>query len=294
MSRRLAVNAASRSRGVAAALTAALALGLSASTAHAADIRGNPVISGIAQVGQQLSASASWTPPHLTPSYSWLRCESPRDWWSCQAAQTSPDATYVLQDGDLGRFMRVWVSVGSGRNRDAKVSDTTAAVAPRPAPVPTATPTPTPTPTPEPTPQVFDAVPPQPTPVPTQGTVLHQSGSNLRMMRPAPTVRLRGTLSARGANITLFSVRAPKRSSISVTCKGSGCPRKTYSTRQRTVRVRAFERHLPARTRIEVRVRRAGYYGKSTVLVIRKGKAPFRLDRCLSARGAYTACPKST
>ena len=275
---------------------ALLALAVLPAAAHAADITRNPSITGTPQTGQRLTATgAVWTPPNLTPTYAWLHCTSPSDWWSCDIVQNGASPAYTLTAPDVGKFMRVWMSVGSGRDRDDAVSNAAAAVtapvpAPTPTPVPTPVPTATPVPTPAPTPapQVFD----QPTPVQNQGAVLHTPGENLRTMRPAPKIRMRGTLSSRGANVTLLSVRVAKRATITVTCRGSGCPRKKYTTKQRTVRVRAFERNLRAKTRLEVRVRRPGYYGKSTLFIIRRGKAPYRLDRCLSASGRYTACPK--
>ena len=273
---------------------ALLALAVLPAAAQAADITRGPSISGALQTGQRLTATGmAWTPSNLTPTYAWLRCTSPSDYWSCDIVQNGASTSYTLAPSDATRYMRVWMSVGSGRDRDDAVSNATAAV-PAPAPAPTPVPTPVPTATPEPTPvptpapQVFD----QPTPVQNQGAVLHTPGENLRTMRPSPKVRMRGTLSSRGANVTLLSVRVAKRATITVTCRGSGCPRKKYTTKQRTVRVRAFERNLRAKTRLEVRVRRPGYYGKSTLFIIRRGKAPYRLDRCLSASGRYTACPK--
>ncbi|WP_170178920.1 hypothetical protein [Solirubrobacter pauli] len=284
-----------RTRGRAAgraAVGAVVALAALPAVALAADITRNPTISGTLQPGQRLTASAAWTPPNAPPNWAWLRCSSPRDWWSCDVVQNGSNSAYVLQPADGGQFMRVWLSVGSGRDRDDAVSNATAAVTPVPTPPPpppAATPAPTPVPTPVPTPEAFEA---PPVPVQNQGPVLQTQGQNLRTLRPAPKVRMRGRLSTTGANITLLSVRAPKRATITVTCKGSGCPRKKYTTKQAKVRVRAFERNLRAKTRLEVRVRRAGYYGKSTLFIIRRGKAPYRLDRCLSARGKYTACPK--
>ena len=83
-------------------------------------------------------------------------------------------------------------------------------------------------------------------------------------------VRMHGTLTLRGARVSLFSVRVGTRATSSE-MQGLRLPRKTYSTRQRTVRLRAFERYLPARTRIEVLVSRAGYCAV-TVLVVRRGR----------------------
>jgi hypothetical protein len=257
-----------------------------------------PTISGTPVVGNLLTASGgNWaSPAPSNTSTEW-------QWWSCPGpfaagcdVVSERQQTYRVRVEDRGRWIVVARSIKFPARADcvptsecllpvsASHGPVTAVATPAPTPVPT------PVATPEPTPAPFVATPaPTPAPAPVQ----RNSSTNLLTMRPQPVVRMRGTLTLRGARVSLFSVRVGTRARISVTCKGSGCPRKTYSTRQRTVRLRAFERYLPARTRIEVRVRRAGYYGKSTVLVIRRGKAPYRLDRCLSASGAYTACPES-
>jgi hypothetical protein len=264
-----------------------------------------PTISGTPVVGNLLTVSGgAWQSPNprnTATEWRWWRCDNPFA-ASCRSV-AQREQTYRLTAEDNGRWIAATRLIRFPASADCNpaseclepvstaVGPVTVAATPTPAPV--VTPEPTPVPAPQ-APPTFDTVAPAPTPVPTQGPVLQPHGSSLRVMRPAPTVRMRGTLSVRGARVTLFSVRASKTSTITVTCQGSGCPRKKYTTRQRTARVRAFERDLPARTRIEVRVRRAGYYGKSTVFVIRRGKAPSRLDRCLSARGAYTACPESS
>ena len=99
-------------------------------------------------------------------------------------------------------------------------------------------------------------------------------------------------LTARGARVTLLSVRAPRGSSVTVTCRGSDCPSRRYTSPASTGRLRPFERELSAGTRLEVRVTKAGFIGKSTVFVIRRQAAPKRTDRCLPP-GAKRAvrCP---
>ena len=45
------------------------------------------------------------------------------------------------------------------------------------------------------------------------------------MLRPFPVVRIKGVLTAQGARVTLLSVRAPRRSSVTVTCRREGLSR---------------------------------------------------------------------
>jgi hypothetical protein len=101
-------------------------------------------------------------------------------------------------------------------------------------------------------------------------------------------------LTARGARVTLLSVRAPRGSTVMVLCRGTDCPVRTFTARAPTGRLRPFERALTAGTRIEVRVTKPGFTGKSTVFVIRRQAAPKRADRCLPP-GADRAvrCPAS-
>jgi hypothetical protein len=102
-----------------------------------------------------------------------------------------------------------------------------------------------------------------------------------RRMRPAPTVRIVGFVTRSGATMTRLSVRAPRGVTISVRCTGDDCPRRALALATTVTRLRAFERHLAAGTRLEIRVTRAGYVGKHTLIHIRRGKPPSRRDRCL-------------
>jgi hypothetical protein len=134
------------------------------------------------------------------------------------------------------------------------------------------------------------------TPVPTSGEVLQETARHRRVIRPFPVVRMRGTLTANGAKISLFSVRAPRKATIVVRCKGRSCPTSRWSRawnlRKKTLtRMGRFERSLRAGVRLTVLVTRKGYVGKRTVFVIRPGAAPARSDRCLSAKGRVTKCP---
>ena len=71
--------------------------------------------------------------------------------------------------------------------------------------------------------------------------------------------------------------------SVRVRCSGKGCPAATIArtSATRLVRFRRFERKLRAGVRLELFVRKAGRIGKYTRFLIRAGKPPARMDRCL-------------
>ena len=123
--------------------------------------------------------------------------------------------------------------------------------------------------------------------------MLHESASKRRAIRPFPVVRMRGRLTATGARVSLLSVRAPRAAKVTVRCKGR-CPTARWapaSAQAQLTRARAFERSLRSGTRITVTVTRHGYIGKRTTFVIRRGRAPSRIDNCLNTRGRVTRCP---
>lgn len=103
------------------------------------------------------------------------------------------------------------------------------------------------------------------------------------LMRPFPIVRIAGVVLQRASLIRILSVRAPRGSSIRVRCSGKGCPAPTIArtSATRLVRFHRFERRLPAGVRLELFVRKAGRIGKYTRFLIRGGKPPARVDRCL-------------
>ena len=116
------------------------------------------------------------------------------------------------------------------------------------------------------------------------------------MMRPHPVVRIRGRLTSRGAQITLMTVQAPKGAQIAVRCLGRGCPSRAWRHRSRKAltRVSMFPRHVRAGNRLVVTVVKDGRIGKHTVIVIRRGKAPLRFDRCLVPGATRpAACPSA-
>jgi hypothetical protein len=304
-------------RYAAAGAVGALALLLAGgSIAHAQRVTQAPTMSGQFWVGQTITAvGGAWTGPSGTRAehYVWTRCtdstpnatvpeERVSELGECDVIRAGREPyigrQYQLTSADIGRYIRA--GIYAWRWNDDNVQDHWMFSAPSvqiaasaPAPAPTPVPTPTPTPTPEPPPPTFDTVAPAATPVPTSGQVLHNSATRRRALRPFPIVRMRGRLTSNGARVTLLSVRAPKRAKVTVRCKGR-CPtgRWTRANRKsRLTRVRAFERRLRSGTRITVTVTRHGYIGKRTIFVIRRGRAPVRVDNCLNARGRVTRCP---
>lgn len=121
-----------------------------------------------------------------------------------------------------------------------------------------------------------------------------QANVTARLLTPFPIVRVSGLVRRHGIRLRVLSVSAPLGSTVSVSCKGRGCPfrRKsryvTADSRAATlpgaklVRLSGLGRRL-LRTgaTMQVFVTRLGEVGKYTRLKVRKGKLPARVDRCL-------------
>jgi hypothetical protein len=175
----------------------------------------------------------------------------------------------------VDKYLRVLLIV---RNRDGsawELSLATAAVTAAPTPEPEPEPSPSPSPAPQPEPA------PQPSPAPTLEVREEQAEKPPRMMSPAPLVRIRGRLTRTGARITLLTVRAPRGARIAVRCSGRRCPARRWSRTATLMRIPRFQASFVAGTRLVISVTKAGRIGKHTTIVIRRGKAPTRLDRCL-------------
>jgi hypothetical protein len=300
---------------VAAAVALVLALGDGPADAQnrpvvyeAGRINGSPI-----RVGTRLWASGGrWDGPKGTQArWEWFSCPPGADEWrDCWLRVVNHDS-YTIQTSDVGRriVLNLYAYVGSpqppGTSGRAERWTATALVQPAatPTPVPTPTPTPSPVPAPTPTPTPtpapdpsFDSAVAAPTPVPTTGEVLQETARKRRVIRPFPVVRMRGVLTSSGAKVTVLSVRAPRTATITLRCSGTGCPASRWSRshterKSRLTRVDRFERRLRAGVTITIAVTRRGYVGKRTVFVIRRGQAPSRTDRCLSAKGRITKCP---
>ncbi|MBA3407640.1 MAG: PKD domain-containing protein [Solirubrobacterales bacterium] len=113
-----------------------------------------------------------------------------------------------------------------------------------------------------------------------------------RLLTPFPVVRFAGALSARGARLTLFTVRAPKGARIAASCRGPGCPPARAVRAAGLKRLPALQRAYRAGVRIEVRIMKPNRIGKYVRITIRKGAAPARKDACLwPGSRAPRACP---
>ena len=115
----------------------------------------------------------------------------------------------------------------------------------------------------------------------------------LRLLSPFPVVRLVGQVTAKGTEVGLLTVQAPRGARVSVRCHGSKCPYRRAGARSRgVVKFRRLQRLLPAGTVLELSVTKRGTIGKYTRFRIRRGHTPARVDRCLKAGAKRpVACP---
>jgi hypothetical protein len=276
-------------------------------------ITSKPVISGNPFFGSTLFASGgAWQSPNPDEAnrteswFEWWRCPETNEIRGCDFRQRG--TAYGISGSDAGEYVYLaryvrWLNIRDPGDPDddrwvqdmevsAPVGPVRAAPAvptPAPTPVPTVAPTPTPTATPVPT---FDTI--AASPVTTQGEILQETARSRRVIRPFPVVRMKGRLTARGADVQVLSVRAPRNAKISVRCRGRSCPAGRWSRserKSRLTRMERYERNLRAGVKITVSVTRRGYVGKRTTFVIRRGMPPLRSDRCLSSKGRVTRCP---
>ena len=108
-------------------------------------------------------------------------------------------------------------------------------------------------------------------------------GTRLVMMSPFPIVRIAGVVLRRGVSVRVLSVRAPRGARLRLRCRGRGCPATSLTRTSATsiVRFRRFEGTLPVGTTLELFVRQRGKIGKYTRFLVRAGRVPSRVDRCL-------------
>jgi hypothetical protein len=246
-----------------------------------------PLIVGLAQDGETLAAQASWSgSPEPVPAWQWMRCDRAKG--SCSAIKGATSDTYRAARADVGDFLRVKLKVTNATGSDEQRSEPTAAVSPVPAP--TGPPAPAPAPAPAPSPEPAPAPPPPAFELPPAAAAPAEGTPEL--LSPFPVVRIKGWLTARGARITLLTVRAPRGSRIDVACRGAGCPVPKLARTAAVQRLRRFERELRAGTRLELTVTKPGAIGKWTVIVIRRGSPPRRKDGCLdSDTKRHIRCP---
>lgn len=130
---------------------------------------------------------------------------------------------------------------------------------------------------------------------------INVTGRPAALMQPFPIVRIVGTDTGAGVKLRLLTVQAPAGALITVRCKGRSCPggseSRVAASGERSVapvQFRRFERFLQAGVILEIRVSAPGEIGEYTRIVIRRGKLPERVDRCLSTKGITPIpCPSS-
>ncbi|QEC46345.1 PKD domain-containing protein [Baekduia soli] len=135
-----------------------------------------------------------------------------------------------------------------------------------------------------------------PTPAATNTPTTSTRTTRTPLLAPFPIVRIRGQVIGSAVRLSVLSVRAPARSTVTVRCSGRGCPVtrsvQRAGSRTRTVRLARLERTLRAGTVLRVSVTRAGTVGKYTEFRLRKGRAPARRDLCLrDGSPRPSACP---
>jgi hypothetical protein len=248
------------------------------------EITGDPV------VGSTLTAVIAGTVDPSSVAYSWCH-QGDRPGKCAKGRAVGSGPAYVLVATDVGHSLLVKATATIDTFVLEVTSPPSAPVtAPSPPPEPAPDPAPDPAPGPAPVPTTPDA----PAPAPTFASVgephvtpdlLGGTGATvdaavpLRFLAPFPVVRIRGSVAARGAFISLLRVTASRNVTVRVRCDGSSCP---IRRRSRTPgRIRALERYLSAGTRITVRVRRRGYIGKYVRIIIRAGGPPSRRDACV-------------
>jgi hypothetical protein len=217
-----------------------------------------PEVVGVAQVGASLRATTGrWVPSGpIEFLYRWLRCRA--DGSDCIPIPGAVGASYEVRPLDVGSRLRVRVTAVSDAGSSAQDSALTSVVT---APLGVIAP---------------GQAPPE-------------------LMRPFPSVRIKGYFTRSGAVLQLVTVRGPRVARIALTCWGRDCPfRERDRPLRRRVRIRALERSFRAGTRIVIRVTKARRIGKHTRIVIRAGRPPARRDRCLMP-GSLTPmqCPPS-
>ena len=141
-----------RTFSIRAVVAAVIAVCAWPSLAAAQSVSEAPTISGNAVSGQTLTARGGRGSGGYWYGYQWARCTSTTE-SSCSWLGGENNSTYVLDNGDVGKRIRVaYVSFRDWDDFAYRFSAATAVVGPVPTPTPTPTKTPTPTPTPTRTP----------------------------------------------------------------------------------------------------------------------------------------------
>ncbi len=128
------------------------------------------------------------------------------------------------------------------------------------------------------------------------------SASAPSLILPFPIIRMAGSYNSVGARISLLTVQAPAGATVTVKCRGVGCPTRSETvvvasgakSKHGTVLItlRRFEHPLHAGAVLVIEVSERGEIGKYTRFVIHHGKLPSREDLCIDPGGSTpTQCP---
>ena len=268
---------------------------LAAASRTWADDGPKPVISGVAQEGETLTAHADFDAEDAAAvTWQWLRCRPDKS-GSCVTIAGATADSYRVGAADVGFRLRVLLTVvdtdGESENKRSKPTAVVVAApvqTPAPSPPP---PSPSESTPPPPAPPILEQPPSQTAPQPSRR---QRRRVRPRLLDPFPTVRIRGRLTNTGARVTLLTVRAPRHVRIAVRCHGGSCPVRRLAVAAAVTRLRRFERVLRAGTRLEIQVTKHGYIGKWSVIRIRRGRPPARSDRCVFPGGRRAVrCPAS-
>ena len=243
-----------------------------------------PAIAGVPRESEVLTARATWSgDPAPTVAWTWLRCAKPKG--KCTALDGAASQSYRVVAADVGSVLRVRIKLTNSAGTAEARSDPTGTVEPAPPPSPTPDPDGPPSPAPDPDEPPTGPPPPAPVDPPANPVIAPPPAGRVAppMLRPFPVVRIRGWLTRVGARVTLLTVRAPRGVQIAARCRGRSCPvRRVARTASVTrTRLRPLQRELRAGTRLDITVRKTGYIGKWTTIVIRRGRPPARADRCV-------------
>ena len=119
-------------------------------------------------------------------------------------------------------------------------------------------------------------------------------GTGPERIAPAPKVKVAAKPTGNGAKVRRFSVKAPRGTTVRVSCTGTSCPAvKTFEGTGTAKRLRRFERRFRAGTKLVVRVTQPGLVGAHVKVKIRSDRrAPARTESCLwPGRRKPRGCP---
>jgi hypothetical protein len=119
------------------------------------------------------------------------------------------------------------------------------------------------------------------------------------VISPFPIVRFVGRNLRTGVRLSLVAVRAPRRSTIKIRCRGRRCPSRlrnraygAFGRGAAWVRFTRFARTFKPGSTLEVLVSRGGEIGAYTSFKMRRHALPVRRDSCLDpVKRKPIACP---